>query len=419
MKSPPIAVHVSSAILSIGICSLLCASAAGQARFVLCDKGFGSFESAFDSGVSVSVGPVKKAGFAARACQAKLTWENQTLPVSPEASQADIDVMGADMGLGSLVVAFQIKKQEDDPLMNYEIYSLSKPPRLLRTITGGDFFSAADTRLDGSGIEIWTTDAAAIDGFDKLPLRLFDFAPTVVLRFEQRRLVDVSSEFQSHFDSQIAGLRSQLTAQQLDDFKKSDGIVASPIPSSKEELGDLLATKIKILEIVWCYLYSGRDQDAWNALAAMWPPADADRIRAALLKARSLGLRSQVDDVSHKTPSLVKMKHAFIFERLRSEAQDSARPQSQSELRAFQVDSFPKTILMRREVRDRLVHASSNEEENIEMVIDAAGKVRSAKVLGTPDEALVKDASGWKFIPAYQDGHPVACDWIQSVKFFY
>jgi len=419
MTSPPTTGHVRAAICSIALCSLLCAAAAGQSRFVICDKGFGSFESAFNSGVSVSVGPVKKAGFAARACQAKLTWENQTLQVSPEASQADIDVMGADMGLGSLVVAFQIKKQEDDPLMNYEIYSLSKPPKLLRTITGGDFFSAADTRLDGSGIEIWTTDAGAFDRFDKLPLQLFDFAPTVVLRFEQRRLVDVSSDFQSHFDSQIANLRSQLTVQQLGDFKKSDGILASPIPSSKEELADLLATKIKILEIVGCYLYSGRDQEAWNSLAAMWPPADAGRVRAALLKAHSLGLRSQVDAVSHKTPSLVKIKHAYIFERLRSEGQDSARPQSQAELRAFQLDSFPKTILMRREVRHVSANASLNEEQNIEMVIDAAGKVRSAKVLGTPDEGLVNAASGWKFIPAFQDGHPVACVWMQSVKFFY
>ena len=343
MTSPPIAVHVRSAILSIGLCSLLCASAAAQSRFVICDKGFGSFESAFDSGVSVSVGPVKKAGFAARVCQAKLTWDNQTL-VSPEASQADIDVMGADMGLGSLVVAFQIKKQEDDPFMTYEIYSLSKPPKLLRTITGGDFFSAADTRLDGSAIEIWTTDAGAFDGFDNIPLRLFDFAPTVALRFEQRRLVDVSSEFQPHFDSQIASLRSQLTVQQLGDFKKSDGILASPIPSSKEGVRDLLATKIKILEIVSCYLYSGRDQDAWNALAAMWPPADADRIRAALLNARSLGLRKQVDDVSQKTPSLVKIKHAFIFERLRSEGRTppvlSRRPNfARSSSTAFQKQS--------------------------------------------------------------------------------
>ena len=52
------------------------------------------------------------------------------------------------------------------------------------------------------------------------------------------------------------------------------------------------------------------------------------------------------------------------------------------------------------------MNASLNEEENVEMVIDAAGKVRSAKVLGTPDEELVKAASGWKFIPAFPRSPP-------------
>jgi hypothetical protein len=42
-------------------------------------------------------------------------------------------------------------------------------------------------------------------------------------------------------------------------------------------------TKIKVLEIVWAYLYSGREQQAWDALAEMWPSSDLDRISLAYL----------------------------------------------------------------------------------------------------------------------------------------
>src|SRR2546430_8066238 len=128
--------------------------------------------------------------------------------------------MGADLGLGSLVIAFQIKATEGDPQTQYKIYSLRNFPQLVRTITGEDYFSAADTRLDGS-VEIWTTDAAAVNGFENLPRSAFDFAPTVVLRFEDKKLIDVSSEFRPYFDRQIATLRCQLDPQQLSGFNES------------------------------------------------------------------------------------------------------------------------------------------------------------------------------------------------------
>jgi hypothetical protein len=89
--------------------------------------------------------------------------------------------------------------------MTYQIYSLQKPPKLLRTIARGDFFSfsAADTDLRGR-IEIWTGDVQAISGFGGLDAGEFEFAPTMVVQFESNRLMDVSTEFQSHFGEQIA-----------------------------------------------------------------------------------------------------------------------------------------------------------------------------------------------------------------------
>jgi hypothetical protein len=47
------------------------------------------------------------------------------------------------------MAAFQIKKSDSDCCVEYRIYSLEKPPRLRRSITGAGFFNASDIDLDG------------------------------------------------------------------------------------------------------------------------------------------------------------------------------------------------------------------------------------------------------------------------------
>src|SRR5258708_4255859 len=178
-----------------------------QNRDVLCSNGSGKFEAEFPTGVKLRVGAARNAegGLATRVCEAALNWDKRELVVAAKAAELDVDVFGADLGMGMPVVAFQVKKSAADCCMAYEIYSLQKPPRLLRTIAGGDFFSASDTDLDGR-VEIWTADAAAVDGFENLTFGEFHFAPTVVLRFERGRLADVSSEFLPYFIRQIRKL---------------------------------------------------------------------------------------------------------------------------------------------------------------------------------------------------------------------
>ncbi len=373
-------------------------------RLLVCDKGIGSFQgqlpaSASSARVTVSVGAARQSnGFAARACQAKLSWGHNELLAAYNVAQADIDVMGADLGLGSLVVAFQIKAADADPLIRYEIYSLSKPPKLLRTITGEDFFSAADTRLYQT-VEIWTTDAAAVSGFENLPRSAFDLAPTVVLRFEDKKLIDVSSEFRPYFDQQIAVLRSQLDAQQLSDFRKSDGRLSNGNPSTKDPLR---ATKIKVLEMVWCYLSSGRDQDAWNALAAMWPPADLERIRTAIVSAQSRGLRSQVDGVSHQGPP-PRPHHSEIL--VPMDSVGTGGSYQYLDLRRY-ADTAPRQLLLK--IPPPTDPKDWSEERKMELVIDEAGKVRSAAMPEEPDKDWINAAAGWKYTPAFKDGRPVA-----------
>ncbi len=336
------------------------------------------------------------------------------MPIADEAWQVDIDVLGADLGFKMPVVAFQIKKSDLDSDMTYKVYSIQKQPRLLRTITGGDFFRAADTDLDGS-IEIWTGDAS-VSGFEGLSLDDLDFAPTIVLRFEKQHLIDVGSEFQSRYDLQIARLKSQIGPQQIDDFRKSDGklSIANISPSEIEDRHRLVVTKIKVLEIVWAYLYSGREQNAWDALAAMWPPADVNRIRSSLSGARSHGIHSEIDGVSPSGPPR-KMKHVFVYDpKVRREwLYDPAdRPSSDNDgsprAPVLSVDSSPEPILLWSTPPSDNQQALPTAERFVDLVIDAAGKVHSVKMAGDADKGVIDASSEWRFIPAFRGGQPVA-----------
>ena len=407
-------------VFSILFCvtSILCRS---QPRGVVCSDGFGSFNSKSRTGVTVSVGAIKNGEFAQRDCKAEFTWNQQNMTVEPDAWQVDVDLMDADLGLGAPVVALQVKRSSADPLMEYDIYSLKKPPQKLRTITGGDFFRAADTNLDGH-IEIWTADAGAIDNFENLPLSTFDFAPTIALRFEKSRLVDVSSEFQPQYDRQIAMVRAQLDALDLSDFKASDGKLSTLSGFTVDEFHSLRTTKIKVLEIVWCYLYSGRDRDAWQALGEMWPSADFDRIHESILNARDRGIRSKVDGVSSELSHPNSKKHILIYDRVgggqpvrpdlpaqdwRALVEISDGTEDRKPLMP-PADTRPQIILIRRPTPPQGQQGPLNTATILNLVIDPAGKVWSAKIKGEPDKALIDATAGWKFVPAFKGSHAVA-----------
>lgn len=143
-----------------------------QSREALCSHGSANFEAEFRTGVKLRLGAARKTagGLATRVCEATLSWDKQETIVTATASQLDVDAFGTDLGLGVAVVAFQVKQSDTECCMAYQIYSLQKPPGLLRAVTGGSFFSASDTDLDGR-VEIWTDDAAAVDGFENLACR--------------------------------------------------------------------------------------------------------------------------------------------------------------------------------------------------------------------------------------------------------
>jgi hypothetical protein len=367
-----------------------------------CNEGDGSFDGEFSTGIKVHVGAARNRGsatLATRACAAELSWGKQELTVATGVSQLDLDAFGVDLGEGIPVAAFQEKKTDADCCMDYMVYSLEKPPRLLRTITGGQFFSTSDKDFDGR-VEVWTQDAAAVKGFENLALSELDFAPSVVFRFAHGQLLDVSAEFQPYFDGEIARIRAGIHAQDLEDFKGSDGKLTAIPSTSPERLHQLRTVKIKVLEIVWAYLYSGREQDAWRSLAEMWPSGDVDRIRVALVNARAHGIHGQAEGTSSGPPRR-KKKHAQVFD-----AVSRSGPGSKLEVVP------PEAILLQRPpVSEIQQQGTSKPELLLDLVVDGAGKVRSAEPAGKVkwvDPELINVALTWKFIPASRDGQPVA-----------
>ena len=336
----------------------------------------------------MTVQSAKNEGLSARKCEAALHWGTQKLVVADQAAQIDLDLFGVDLKTEGPVAAFQIKKNTDDCCVSYQIYSLARPPRLLRTITGGSFFSASDRHLTGR-IAIWTDDAAAVNGLDDLLAVEMDYLPTYVLRFEQGRMLDSSNEFQDYFNDIVMRVRAEINPVFLQEFKLSDGRLRGDISSDPSQLRRLRIVKTQILEIVWAYLYSGREQEAWRSLTEMWPARDVERIRLVVANARSNGILAQIDGVSTSS-ARAPQNRVWIFK--------------QSEVTPAQpiyLWRFPPASLADRNILDT--------EVTLDLVIDSAGKVSSAEPAGGgADEGLMSAVKGWKFIPGMKDGHSVA-----------
>ena len=364
-----------------------------QTDDVLCRGGNGKFEASFRREVKVHVGAARSDGLATRTCEAILSSGGQEVSVASGAWQVDLDAFGIDLGLGVPVATFQVQKSEFDCCTTYLIYSLQNPPRLLRALTGGSSFQVSDLDLDGR-VEIWTDDAAAIDGLDRLTLSDFEFLPSLVLRFENNQLLDVGAEFQTYFDERIAKVRAQIDSHDLKDFKNTDGKLATLGAFPPEVVHRLRKAKVGVLEIVWAYLYSGRQREAWAALQEMWPGADVERIRAAIVSARDHGILAQTNGAGAAS-SAHKRKRATIYDVAMSQGDESEI-------------ASPQPILLRRPPPSTAERASQKAEILVDLIIDSAGKVRSAGSATSIDPELVQAALGWKFIPAQRGKHAVA-----------
>jgi len=354
--------HVAAAVTLVVAVSLAAVTCQAQPRDVLCDQGNSSFEGSFRTNVKVSVGPVKSGSLSTRACQGTISWAKGSLTVASGAAQVDLDMFGVDLGDAGPVAAFQVRDEADTCCVTYKIYSLEDPPRLLRTITGGEYFAGQDTDLDGR-VEIWAGDAAALRGFEGLFPGEVGFVPNYVLRFEEGRLYDATPEFVSYFDDQIRQVRAEIDPALMHDFQLSDGKLLVRIGASPDEITRnhrLRKAKIQALEIAWAYLYSGREKEARQALDELWPKSDVDRIYKAIVDARARGIASQLDPAP--LPDHRNKTKAWIY--TRHEA------------------SSPDAIMMRVYPPPDIVSPLPQKDVLLELVIDSAGKVSSIEKNG-------------------------------------
>ena len=413
-----------TALLALVVC-VASSAARAQSGGAVCDRGYGHFETTFAAGVTVHVGAVPSGGFAARACQAVLSWRDHRVVAVPATAQVDIDVLGADLGPGVPVVAFVVRKAEHDWRASYEIWSLEKKPRLLWTLRGGDGYRAVDADFNRQ-VAIWTTDAEAVEGFDGLSYSDYPVLPTVVLQFQRGKLVDVSAWYRRQYDRQIAELQSGLTTEALAEFRKSNGRLAfGSVPAA--EWVRLRKTKAAVLGIVWAYLYSGRAAEAWAELDAAWPPADKARVKAEILAAQARGIEAQVTRVASRLPPKWA-ETPFVYEYLRpaSEVSKTTAPLNYSSMGLGEnvqpeslaeqgtpgevgADSAPQAISLWRPQSAAAEASLAESGETLRLTIDEAGKVELAKMMASrTDPELMEAVKGWKFIPAMRGGRPVA-----------
>ena len=167
----------------------------------------------------------------------------------------------------------------------YVFAELGDTPAVLPPIENQTGFYIFKEPADGR-YEILTWDGG-FDYFDDL-CHACSPAPSVVLELHKTGLRDVSKAYSPSFDEEISEAKSEIKPDELSMFASADLSKGDPAWGDSEEL------RQAILKIVLAYLYSGREQTAWQTLDQMWPAKDRKRIKDLILKARSEGILSKI-----------------------------------------------------------------------------------------------------------------------------
>jgi hypothetical protein len=178
----------------------------------------------------------------------------------------------------------------------YEMVSLGPTPKVLHTFSNPVPITF-EKQPDG------TVLIRAADG-------VFDFflvphnaavIPPLVLKLDGNNLVDISAQYSELYDKEIEQARSQLTAGEIEKFRKSN--------FHDKLYTDQVAAVHKVLTIVLDYVYSGREEKAWQALNEMWPAGDVSRVKSLITERRQRGMLANLACDCH--PAAVrKVRHA-------------------------------------------------------------------------------------------------------------
>ena len=177
----------------------------------------------------------------------------------------------------------------------YSIVGTSNPAGLVRQIATSAQLSFED-RLGDGHIEIVTKETSFL-GFEGLTPEDSP-QPPVFLRLKGDRIANVSTLYWPEYEMEIKQAKAQLARDDVAEFmgtlqtnKTANEKAAGPSPQEQRRMA---TTKATVLRIVINYLYAGKGQEAWQSLKEMWPFADRDRIRQAILKTRMAGVLGDI-----------------------------------------------------------------------------------------------------------------------------
>ena len=166
------------------------------------------------------------------------------------------------------------------------VVSLGEHARLLRTIENAYGFRLQNDC--GGKIRIWTSDGAFQDDPDLRGVYHNGlFTPDVVLEMRDDRLLNATPDCREYFDREISSIRSHVSEQEFENFR------------ANRIADDFRKGQVKgyILKIAFCYLYTGREQQAKEFIDRIWPSNDSARLWQSIIKLRSEGvLRSVTQD---------------------------------------------------------------------------------------------------------------------------
>jgi hypothetical protein len=169
--------------------------------------------------------------------------------------------------------------QADSSPYQLFVISLGEHARLVRTIENAYGFWLRDDC--GGKIKIWTVDGAFQGDPDLLDVYHYDlFTPEVVFEMRGDKLVDATPDCKDYFDKERTSLRSQVPDRSLHAFH-ADRI-----------RNDFRKGQVKgyVLKIAFCYLYTGRKNEAKQFIDQFWPSDDSARIWRSIVKRRSEGV---------------------------------------------------------------------------------------------------------------------------------
>lgn len=161
----------------------------------------------------------------------------------------------------------------------YYFFSLDPRPGLLTKFENNRDATFIEDRETGR-IYLQIQDGA-FDSFDDVCHACSPF-PLVYLRLDGSDLVDISREYASDYDEIIRDSQKALTKKVRQRLR-----ALTEKPSDAEPV---MEARYNALMIVFAYLYSGREEQARQALQELWPPFDRERIWNLIVETRHNGI---------------------------------------------------------------------------------------------------------------------------------